>query len=140
MANIISLKRSKFPLETLFKKFLKQYNCRATSEDEKESGARRYTFNFQGGRFMAVFYNVYAYELIFPNILEVPVANLNPLRSLCNRFNAASIFIKYYYREDESGENLHVHLSMLCSTVDESLSQRLELFFTARRDFVEEYQ
>ena len=140
MANMLSLKRSKFPLETLFKKFLKQYNCRATSEDEKGSGARRYIFDYQGGHFVAVFYDIYTYELLFLNILDVPVANLNTLRNVCNRFNAASIFLKYYYREDENAEALHVHMAMLCSTVDDTLPQRLELFFKARRDFIDEYE
>lgn len=140
MADILSLKRSKFPLETLFKKFLKQYNCRATSEDMKDNGARRYVFDYQGGHFVAVFYDNYTYELLFLNILDVPVANLNLLRSLCNRFNAASIFLKYYYRNDEEVESLHVHLAMLCSTVDQTLPQRLELFFSARRDFIDEYE
>ena len=135
----LTFKRSKFPLETLFKKFLKQYNCRATCEDEEGSQARRYLFDYQGGHFVAVFYDNYTYELLFLNIFEVPVARINLARSVCNHFNAASIFLKYYYREDSTASHLNLHLSMLCSTVDETLPQRLELFFTARRDFIDEF-
>lgn len=135
---ISQFKKGKNSLESQFRAFLKQYNCSSASFDE-EQGIKRYTFDFQGGHFVAAFYADHTFEVLFHNIMETPMANIKLVRSCCNQANAQAIYIKYYYLADKENGTLHVHLSSICSTVDETFPSRLELFFRARRDFCDEF-
>lgn len=124
-------------MEDRLKDFLSQYNCKFSVDRNEETEVVRYYFDYQGGHFVAVIYNKYTLELLFLNVLDVEVQYLNLLRSCCNNFNTSSIYHKFYYSTSEDNKTLSVHMSMLTSTIDETMPHRLEIFFTGRRDFVD---
>lgn len=126
-----------FSLEEQFELALSLNQCKYQKEEEKTSKNHRYYFDYQGGHFIAVFYKPYTvFELMFLNIVEVDITDIDVMRSVVNHFNNISIHHRLFYSKDPENKNFVVHVSMTCDKV-EPLDHRLESFFGVRRDFDE---
>lgn len=121
-------------LEQQFAVTLESLQCHFQVDTEGYKDSHRYYFDYQGGHFVAVFYKPYnVFELLFLNVMDVPLRSVDEMRSVLNHFNNMSIYHRFFYSKDASSTDFGVHISMTCNSVDQ-LSGRLESFFSTRRD------
>ncbi len=122
--------------------FLKNCNCTYRLEEEPDECQTRVFFDYQAGHFIAVVKdsNV-GVEVNFPSFADMPVSEVQLVRSMCNKANSQSTVLKYVYTFDEDDSKLRVHLSFFCNVViDEQMTFLLNSCFFFQRDFLDDYK
>ena len=124
-------------VEPLFKQFLNNYNCHFDMDQNEEEKFHRYLFDFQGGHYIAIFYdNIQGVEIIFPRFLDTSLDNINTLRMIANRANSFNIRYKFYYNIDEKDNSVSMSLSSFLTTINnDELKSMLEHCFVEQREF-----
>ncbi len=127
--------------EDIFKVFLKKYNCNYEIDNDKDNQFRRYAFDFQGGHFLAFFYDdCKGMEVIFPRFYEQPLEELQHMRTVCNRANTLSVHFKFFYAISDDQKSVDVSISFAEEyLVPELLKERLEHCFVSQRNFIDAF-
>ncbi len=122
--------------EEMLKRFFSDSNIQFDydADDEKHTrGYDRYIFDYQGGHFVAFVYKTSDIDFFFPGIAEVPVEDLDIVRSVCNQRNIQSDF-KFAYEIKKEVGKVAVHLTFYTEALAEnSVSEHLSSFFEASR-------
>ncbi len=123
--------------EEMLKRFLKNAEIKYdfVADDEKHSrGYDRYYFSYQGGHFVINVYKTGIVDFFYPGIIEVPIKDLDTVRSVCNQCNMQSNFKHMYEIKEENGM-VTIHL-LFCSEAmtERSVPNLLEAFFGTSRN------
>ncbi len=122
--------------KVMLKRFFKNYDIKYHFEADIEKhskGYDRYWFDYQGGHFVAFAYKTSDVDFIYPGVVEVPVADLEIVRSVCNMRNVQTDFKHAYEINKETGM-VAVHLVFYAEAMAEkSVPDLLSAFFDFSR-------
>lgn len=121
--------------------FFKANNCRFEAEPKSQDNYDRYTFDFQGGHFIALIYKDFeGVEVIYPRIQDCDIEQLNVVRSLCNFHTSASAFYKFYYQVQDKKPQVDVNISFFANVLEpQSFIALLEGVFEAQRGYIDTF-
>jgi len=134
------IRKKKDSIKANFEKFLKDYNCTYTVNQE-ENGATYFNFEFQAGHFVAAIRQQDdCVDVTFPSITTVPVSQLPLVRSKCNEHNNSNILFKFTYSLDHEDSQVSVHLSFFNNTFDaNTMLSELKAAFHFQRHWIRDY-
>lgn len=136
---LFNRRKNSQPINKDFEQFLKAYNCTHTIKQDEDETV--YTFQFQGGNFIANIRHKSDYvEITFPSIASAPIDKLSLVRSKCNEHNSHNSLFKFAYSYDEEENELNVHISFFNNRVQPSeMANELSAAFSIRRLWYESF-
>ena len=125
-----------------FERFLKEYHCEHTIDQDKDSGTTYFNFEFQAGHFVAsVRRQDDCIDVTYPTMYTAPISQLPLVRSKCNDRNNSNILFKYSYSINEKENNVDVHMSFFNNTFDTQLMvHQLKATFHFQREWVKDFE
>ena len=133
------IRKKKESITADFEKFLKEYNCQYSIENEES--AVIYSFEFQAGRFVAAIRKQDdCVEVTFPTMATVSMSQLDLVRAKCNEHNNSNILFKYSYSVDHESDKVDVHLSFFNNRItNEDLVHELKAAFHFQREWFRDF-
>ena len=129
-------------LKASFERFLKDYHCEYTIDQDEDNGTTYFNFEFQAGHFVAsVRRQDDCIDVTYPTMYTAPISQLPLVRSKCNDRNLSNILFKFSYSLNEKSNDVDVHLSFFNNMFDaEIMVHQLKAAFHFQREWTRDFE
>lgn len=133
--------KKKYSVKAQLEQFLKEYHCKYTADQDKDSGATYYNFEFQAGHFIGtVRKQDDCIDVSYPNMASAPISQLPLVRSKCNERNNSNILFKFTYSIEHDSTEVNVHMSFFNNVIDNAaMVDQLRAAFHFQREWQRDY-